>query len=91
MTTHIRLSINNVYNAHMSTIKGTSPEGTAKASPPKRAAEREVNFLTDRLDYLFETVHPKGRKPYSYQEVADGINAAAGENSRRADVRRTER
>ena len=81
MTTHIRLSINIVYHAHMSTIKGTYQEGTAKASPPKRAAEREVTFLTDRLDYLFETVHPKGRKPYSYQEVADGINAAAGENS----------
>jgi transcriptional regulator with XRE-family HTH domain len=40
--------------------------------PPK-------GLLAQRLDQLFRTVHPKGRGPYTPAEVADAINAAAGE------------
>lgn len=70
-----------MYYVLMSTTNSAAQGATAKAAPAKRTAEKKVTFLTDRLDYLFETVHPKGRKPYSYQEVADGINEAAGENA----------
>lgn len=34
--------------------------------------------LADRLDRLFTTVHPKGRGPYSYEEVASGIRRQGG-------------
>ncbi|MGW9131958.1 XRE family transcriptional regulator [Streptomyces sp. NPDC055681] len=34
--------------------------------------------LADRLDRLFTTVHPKGRGPYSYEEVASGIRQQGG-------------
>lgn len=30
------------------------------------------------IDRLLETVHPAGRGPYTYEEVADGIRAAGG-------------
>ena len=36
-------------------------------------------MLADRLDYLFRTVYPKDRGPYTPAEVAEAINAAAGE------------
>ena len=36
-------------------------------------------LLAQRLDHLFRTVHPKDRGPYTPAEVADAINAAAGE------------
>ena len=35
--------------------------------------------LADRLDYLFRTVHPKDRGPYTPAEVAEAVNQAAGE------------
>ncbi|GGK82191.1 XRE family transcriptional regulator [Sphaerisporangium melleum] len=35
--------------------------------------------LARRLEHLFQTVHPKGGKPYTNVEVAEAINAAAGE------------
>lgn len=31
--------------------------------------------FADRLNYLFDTVHPVGRKPYSNPEVAEAISA----------------
>ncbi|MFB4193373.1 helix-turn-helix domain-containing protein [Streptomyces carpaticus] len=34
--------------------------------------------LAEKIDYLFVTVHPKGRGPYSYEEAASGIRAAGG-------------
>jgi transcriptional regulator with XRE-family HTH domain len=36
-------------------------------------------LLADRLDYLFRTVHPKDRGPYTPAEVAEAINVTAGE------------
>ena len=36
-------------------------------------------LLADRLDYLFRTVHPKDRGPYTPAEVAEAINETAGE------------
>jgi transcriptional regulator with XRE-family HTH domain len=41
-----------------------------KPSPP--------TSLADKLDYLFRTVHPKGRGEYTYREVAQAINDASG-------------
>jgi transcriptional regulator with XRE-family HTH domain len=38
------------------------------------------SVIAGRLDHLFETVHPAGRGPYSLREVAEAINAEAGEN-----------
>jgi transcriptional regulator with XRE-family HTH domain len=35
--------------------------------------------LSDRLEYLFRTVHPKDRRPYTPGEVAEAVNQAAGE------------
>jgi transcriptional regulator with XRE-family HTH domain len=40
--------------------------------PPK-------GLFAHRLDYLFRTVHPKNRGPYTPAEVAEAINASAGE------------
>jgi transcriptional regulator with XRE-family HTH domain len=34
--------------------------------------------LAERLDHLFETVHPAGRGPYTNREVANAINANGG-------------
>ena len=39
----------------------------------------EPGLLAQRLEHLFQTVFPKGGKPYTNVEVADAINAAAGE------------
>jgi transcriptional regulator with XRE-family HTH domain len=36
-------------------------------------------LFAQRLDHLFRTVHPKDRGSYTPAEVADAINAAAGE------------
>jgi transcriptional regulator with XRE-family HTH domain len=36
-------------------------------------------LFAQRLDHLFRTAHPKDRGPYTPAEVADAINAAAGE------------
>ncbi|MEV6209582.1 helix-turn-helix transcriptional regulator [Kitasatospora sp. NPDC051914] len=38
--------------------------------------------FAERLDHLFRTVHPAGRGPYTYAEVADGIKEAAGSDSK---------
>jgi transcriptional regulator with XRE-family HTH domain len=35
--------------------------------------------LAERIDYLFENVHPGRLRPYSIRYVADQINVAAGE------------
>ena len=40
--------------------------------PPK-------GLFAERLDRLFQTVHPKNRGPYTPAEVADAINETAGE------------
>jgi ESX-1-secreted protein regulator len=37
------------------------------------------NVLAQRLNRLFETVHPAGRGPYTLREAADAINSEAGE------------
>jgi ESX-1-secreted protein regulator len=42
-------------------------------------AEASGGLLADRLDRLFRTVHPKDRGPYTHAEVAEAINAAAGD------------
>lgn len=34
--------------------------------------------LAEKIDYLFATVHPKNRGPYTYEEVASGIRQAGG-------------
>jgi transcriptional regulator with XRE-family HTH domain len=39
----------------------------------------QENVLADRLERLFRTVHPAGRRPYSLREVAAAINDTAGE------------
>lgn len=35
--------------------------------------------FAERLDHLFKTAHPANRGPYNAKEVAEAINAAAGE------------
>jgi transcriptional regulator with XRE-family HTH domain len=40
----------------------------------------DPGLLARRLEHLFQTVHPKGGKPYTNVQVADAINEAAGEN-----------
>jgi transcriptional regulator with XRE-family HTH domain len=37
--------------------------------------------LAERLNHLFATVHPRGRRPYSNEEVASAIREAGGEIS----------
>lgn len=66
----------------MSTSQAEPGNAATTAARPGRGRqpvnEKKVTFLTERLDHLFETVHPKGRAPYSYQEVADAILKTAG-------------
>lgn len=38
----------------------------------------EGQSLASRIDRLLATVHPKGRGPYTYDEVADGIRTQGG-------------
>lgn len=45
---------------------------------PPASQERSGAALADRLERLFTTVHPKGRGPYSYEEVASGIRRQGG-------------
>jgi transcriptional regulator with XRE-family HTH domain len=49
--------------------------------------------LTNRLNRLFETVHPPGRGPYSNEEVAKAIRAQGGDISKQyiAYLRKGER
>jgi transcriptional regulator with XRE-family HTH domain len=42
--------------------------------------EERKNVLAERLNHLFETVHPPDRGPYLLREVVDAINAEADEN-----------
>jgi hypothetical protein len=37
-------------------------------------SQRPLLTFADRLNFLFETVHPPGRRPYSDEEVAAGIS-----------------
>lgn len=66
----------------MSTSGGTPAKGSTDVAPKNRStkpkSEKKVTFLTQRLDHLFETVHPKSRGPYSYQEVADAVLEVVG-------------
>lgn len=39
----------------------------------------DPGLLGRRLEHLFQTVYPKGGKPYTNVEVAEAINTAAGE------------
>jgi len=36
-------------------------------------------LIAERPDYLFQTIHPKGRGPYTPAEFADAVNTAAEE------------
>lgn len=41
-------------------------------------ADPEPRSLADKLDHLFQTVHPPGRGEYTYEEVASGMAEAGG-------------
>ncbi|PYC82574.1 XRE family transcriptional regulator [Streptomyces tateyamensis] len=41
--------------------------------------QEQPSTIAARLDHLFKVVHPAGRGPYSNAEVAERINADAGE------------
>jgi transcriptional regulator with XRE-family HTH domain len=45
---------------------------------PRQTSPPEGHFA-ERLDLLFRTVHPKDRSPYTPADVAEAINAEAGE------------
>jgi transcriptional regulator with XRE-family HTH domain len=40
--------------------------------------ERSERTFAELLDYLFREVHPKGRGPYTYAEVSQGIRDTSG-------------
>ena len=44
-----------------------------------RKTRMPQGVLAERLDHLFRTLHPADRGPYTPAEVADAINAAAGD------------
>ncbi|MER6913920.1 XRE family transcriptional regulator [Streptomyces sp. NPDC000594] len=39
---------------------------------------RHANTLAGRLDFLIETIHPAGRGPYTYAEIAEGSRKGEG-------------
>lgn len=58
------------------------PSSERQGQPPDDSTVQSPGpamTLAERIDHLFRTVHPGRRKPYSIREVADEINAAAGE------------
>ncbi|MDH6119518.1 helix-turn-helix transcriptional regulator [Kitasatospora sp. GAS204B] len=46
-------------------------------SMPEQAQDRR-RTLAQRLDHLFQEIHPAGRGPFSYHEVAQAIREQAG-------------
>jgi transcriptional regulator with XRE-family HTH domain len=40
--------------------------------------DKHERAFAELLDYLFREVHPKGRGPYTYAEVAQGIRETSG-------------
>jgi transcriptional regulator with XRE-family HTH domain len=46
------------------------------------AGQAKSGSLADRLNHLFETIHPPGRDPYSNEEVARAIREQGGDISR---------
>jgi transcriptional regulator with XRE-family HTH domain len=54
----------------------------AHHASPDDPAMRGHSALADRLNRLFETVHPPGRGPYSNEEAARAIRAEGGDISR---------
>jgi transcriptional regulator with XRE-family HTH domain len=48
------------------------------AERPKEVQQVARARFAERLDHLFRTVHPAGRGPYTYAEVAQAIQQAAG-------------
>ncbi|GAA4731638.1 helix-turn-helix domain-containing protein [Phytohabitans rumicis] len=50
----------------------------ATTGPATNDGEPALNTLADRLNYLFRTIHPADRGPYTLQEVADAVEAAGG-------------
>ena len=40
--------------------------------------EKKERTFAELLDYLFKEVHPKGRGPYTYAEVSQGIKDTSG-------------
>ncbi|MEY9841740.1 Secondary metabolite protein [Streptacidiphilus sp. EB103A] len=40
--------------------------------------EKNERTFAELLDYLFKEVHPKGRGPYTYAEVSQGIKDTSG-------------
>jgi hypothetical protein len=63
-------------------MTASAPSSPRQGQPPDDSAVQSPGpamTLAERIDHLFRTVHPGRRKPYSIREVADEINAAAGE------------
>jgi transcriptional regulator with XRE-family HTH domain len=57
-----------------------APSGQSQPGDDREALGTSAGAtLAERIDSLFRNVHPGRRKPYSIREVADEINAAAGE------------
>jgi transcriptional regulator with XRE-family HTH domain len=54
----------------------------ADSTSPHHQGKHGSSALADRLNRLFETVHPPGRGPYSNEEVARAIRAEGGDISR---------
>jgi transcriptional regulator with XRE-family HTH domain len=53
--------------------------GTSTEVIMPRQTRSPKGLFAQRLDHLFRTVHPKDRGPYTPGEVAEAINAAAGD------------
>src|SRR6185437_11287128 len=60
-------------------MTASAPEQGQPADDSAVQSTGSTATLAERIDQLFRTVHPGRRKPYSIREVADEINAAAGE------------
>src|ERR1700722_6223177 len=63
-------------------MTASAPSSPDQGQPTDGGAVQSVGSaatLAERIDHLFRNVHPGRRKPYSIREVADEINAAAGE------------
>ncbi|GAA4227640.1 helix-turn-helix domain-containing protein [Actinomadura meridiana] len=52
--------------------------GSGSPDNETRAESSELS-LAEKIGFLFRTVHPAGRGPYSLQEAADGITGLTGE------------
>jgi transcriptional regulator with XRE-family HTH domain len=65
-------------SASITVDTGLTGAGADKGVAMSKREQAPRRSLADRLDHLFREIHPAGRGPFSYHEVAQAIREQAG-------------